>query len=120
IASRETSLQTRSATKPAYGVVEDLNVGALSFTTDGSGNVVNPGANYQGSISAFITRTGTGVYSVQTPRSFPDGTVFLAVSTAATGSAVAALGASPNIITITTYAAAAAANVVSGTVTLFY
>jgi hypothetical protein len=118
-ASLDRSLQARAAAKPAWAVVEDLAVDAVTFTTDGSGNVVNPGTAYQGSLSAYITRTDTGVYSLSFARTFPVGTVFLAVRSTATGSASAVIGASNNVVTVSTFIADAATNVVSGTVVLF-
>lgn len=113
------TVRSRSAGKPVYSVVQDECVNALSFTTDGSGNVVNPGSAYNGTLSAYITRPGVGTYRVTLQKRLPPGTVLLACATGATAAASAVLGSADNIIDISTTLADVASNIVSGTVVLF-
>lgn len=113
------TVRSRAAGKPVYSVVQDECVNGLSFTTDGSGNVVDPGTAYNGTLSTHITRTGTGAYRVTLQKRLPPGSVLLACATGATTAAAAVLGSSNNIIDIATTVAGVATNIVSGTVALF-
>jgi len=119
--SRARSLQERVVTAPVCANVENLNVGGVQVVTGADGLVTpSPAGTYRGTLSSFATRTGVGVYSVQFRHNFTPGTVLVAVSPAATGSATAVLAAARNTITISTFAAGVAADVISGTIGLFW